>query len=296
MTAQEEMRIREWNDKLSGDIQIHLLMTEDKRSAELSEFCKNLINLAPKIHVINEEGETKEAPAIEVSHALRYHAIPVGMELEPFLQALSSLNKKVSGVPPSVLDRLGKLELPAALRLYISQQCPACPSTVQQIIPLPVANEFIQVTIIDCALFPEMAQSNRVQSVPTIVLDEQFRWTGPLQLEELVEIIINRDPAALSVSSLERMLEEGSAVEVAEMMLDKGHVFPQFVDLLAHEKWSVRVGAMVAMEEVTNRNRELVAQVIDPLWERFDDVKDPIKDDILYILGKSGNEPTAKTP
>jgi hypothetical protein len=289
MTPQEQKRIRKWNSELSGDLQISLLITEDKRSRGFIEFSENLTNLAPKIRIVKKEGEPEEAPAIQIGHGLRYHAIPVGTELEPFLEALSVRDKKSSRIPVSIQDHLEKIKLPAVLRLYVSQQCPFCPVTVRQIIPLPAANEFIQLTIIDCTLFPEMAQSNRIQSVPTVLLDEQFRWTGSLRLEELVEIMTNRDPAKLGTSTLKRMLKEGNAAQLAEMMLDKERIFPAFLDLLIHKKWPIRLGAMVAMEEIADRNSELAAQVIDPLWERFHQVEDPVKGDIVYILGESGD-------
>jgi hypothetical protein len=289
MTPQEEERIRKWNSELSADIQIRLLVTEDKRTMEFSEFCNNLMGVAPKIRVTKEEGEAKQPPAIQIGHAVRYHAIPLGTELEPFLEALSGRDKMFSWIPVSIRNHLEKIRLPASLRLYVSQQCHFCPATVRQIIPLPATNQFIQLAIIDCILFPEMVQSDRIQSVPTLLLDQQFRWTGSLQLEQLVEIMTNRDPAKLSTSTLERMLKEGNAGKVAEMMLDKEELFPAFLDLLIHEKWPVRLGAMVAMEEIADRNPELASQVIDPLWESFDHVEDPVRGDIIYILGESGN-------
>jgi glutaredoxin len=289
MTPQEEKQIRKWNSELSDDIQISLLVTEDKRSMEFIDFSENLNCLAPKIRIVKEEGEPTGAPAIQIGHALRYHAIPLGTELEPFLEAVSILDKKVPRIPESIQDRLEKIKLPTALRLYVSQQCPFCPMTARQMIPLCAANEFIELTIIDCTLFPEMAQSNRIQSVPTVLLDEQFRWTGSFRLEELVEIITKRDPAKLGTSYLETMLREGNAAQLAEMMLDKENIFPAFHDLLIHEKWPVRLGAMVALEEIAGRNLELAAQVIDPLWERFHHAEDPVKGDIIYILGESGD-------
>ena len=289
MTSEEEKQIREWNNELSGDIQISLLVTEDQRSKEFMGFCENLTHLAPRIQVAQEEGEPNEAPAIQAGHALRYHAIPLGTELGPFLEALSVSDEKASSISVSIRNHLEKIKLPAVLRLYVSQQCPFCPVAVRHVTPLLAINEFIQLTIIDCTLFPEMAQSNQIQSLPTLLLDEQFRWTGSFRLEEVVEIMTNRDPAKLGSSSLERMLKEGNAAQLAEMMLDKEEMFPAFLDLLIHKKWPVRLGAMVAMEEITDRNPELAAQVIDPLWERFHQVEDPVKGDIIYILGESGD-------
>ncbi|MFH1625518.1 MAG: thioredoxin family protein, partial [Pseudomonadota bacterium] len=214
MTPQEEKLIREWNDEISRDIQISLLITDDKRTKEFREFCESLERLAPKSRIIKEKGQPKEPPAIQIGSTLRYHAVPLGAELKPFLQTLSLSPDKLAAIPASLHEHLKKLKLPATLKLFIAQQCPVCPTVVPQITGLAKANELISVTVIDCTLFPEMAQSDRVQSVPTVVLGEHFRWTGLVQLEELVEVIINRDPAALPVSSLERMLEEGSALQV----------------------------------------------------------------------------------
>ncbi len=290
MTPEEEKRIRKWNNELSSDVRITLLVTEDKRSGEFGEFCENLTRLAPKIGIVKEEGEPKEAPAIQIGHAVRYHAIPLGTELEPFLEALSILDKKSTQIPGSVRDYLEKIGQTVILRLFVSQQCPFCPVTVRQIIPLTAANEFIRLTILDCTLFPEMAQLNRIQSVPTLLFEDPFRWTGSFQLEELLEVITNRDPAKFGTSSLEKILKEGNAAQLAEMMLHKKKIFPAFLDLLIHKKWPVRLGAMVTMEEIASQNRELAAQIIDPLWERFHNVEDQVKGDIIYVLGELGRD------
>jgi len=293
MTPAEEEQIRKYNSELSADIHISLLITEDQRSKEFEDFCENFIRLAPRIQVAREEGEPDEVPAIRIGDTLRYHAIPLGKELSPFLDALPVSGGRASSISVPAQDHLKRIKLPAMLKLFVSQQCPLCPVTVQHMTPLLSANKFIHLTIIDCTLFPEIAQSNRIQSVPTLLLDEQFRWTGSFRLEEVTEVMTNRNPAELGSLSLERMLKEGNAIKLAEMMLENKEIFPAMLDLLTHSKWPVRLGAMVVMEEITSRNSELVAQVIDPLWERFHHVEDPIKGDIIHVLGESGNHKIA---
>ena len=44
------------------------------------------------------------------------------------------------------------------------------------------------------------------------------------------------------------------------------------------------------METVIEKNIDLAAQAADPLWERFQKVEDPVKGDILYMLGEIGDE------
>jgi hypothetical protein len=289
MTPGEEATIRQFNSELSADVHISLLLTDDERSDGFERFCGNLSRLAPRIHLTREEGESREAPAIRIGHALRYHAIPLGKELGPFLEILPVLDARAPAIPLSVQDRLKSMNVPAVLSLFIAQQCPFCPVTVRHITPLLAVSEFIDLTIIDCTLFPEMAQINRIQSVPTLLLDKQFRWTGSFVLEEVVEVMTNRDPSKLSRLSLERMLKEGNAARLAENMLEKKAIFPALFELLTHHKWPVRLGAMVVMEEIASRDPDLAAQVVDPLWERFPRVEDSVKGDIIHVLGESRN-------
>jgi hypothetical protein len=289
VTPQEKERLRIWGKGLSGDIEIRFLATQDTRSQALSKFCADLARFASKVRVLREEGEPHEMPAVWIGSGLRYHGVPLGTELGPFLEALSDSDQGAACIPRSVRDGLAHIKVPAELRLYVSQQCHFCPVTARQVIPLARMNELIRVTIVDCVLFPEMARSHSIRSVPTLLLDERFRWTGALQLEELVAVMANRNPAKLSAASLEGLLKDGRASEVAEMMLAQESIFPAFIDLLSHEMLFIRLGAMVIMEEISGRNPELAAQVIDPLWERFPPAKDQVKGDIIYVLGESGN-------
>lgn len=289
MTPQEKKLIAKLNSELSDGIQISLTLAQDDRSEKLSKFCENLSNLAPKISILRNKAENDDAPSIQVGKRLRFHAVPLGTELEPFLEALTTLDKNSIQIAGQIQDRLDKIKMPAELKVFVAQQCPFCPVTIRRLFPLCIASEYIQITIIDCSLFPEIAEMNGIRSVPTIVLDEGFRWTGSTRLEEVVEVISNRDPVKLSSSSIERIIKEGNAAQIATMMLDKEMIFPAFVELTAHEKWPVRLGAMVVLEYITEKNRELAAQVISPLWKLFHDVDDPVKGDIVHIFGETGD-------
>ena len=178
------------------------------------------------------------------------------------------------------------MELPTNLIIYVSPQCSFCPQAVRQLLPLLTLNRNIRLTVIDATYFPEHADREKIQSVPTLILENQFRWTGTFQTNEILDVIKNRDPSMLGPISLEMMLKEGKADELAAMMLEKAQIFPAFYDVLAHPKWPVRLGAMVVMEELIEGNLELAAQVLEPLWERFHKVDNRVKGDLLYLLGQ----------
>ena len=63
---------------------------------------------------------------------------------------------------------------------------------------------------------------------------------------------------------------------------------------MIHTKWPVRLGAMVVMEEIIEKNPNLAAQTITPLWQRFDEVDNRVKGDLIYILGQMA--PTKTMP
>jgi HEAT repeat protein len=125
-----------------------------------------------------------------------------------------------------------------------------------------------------------------IQSVPTLILEDHFRWSGSFQINEIVDVMKNRDPSMLGPVSLEMMLKEGKAGALAAMMLEKVQIFPAFYEVLAHPKWPVRLGAMVVMEELVENNLDLATQILKPLWERFHKVDDRVKGDLLYLFGQ----------
>jgi hypothetical protein len=134
-----------------------------------------------------------------------------------------------------------------------------------------------------------MVQTQQIRSVPTIVLDDQFRWTGSVPLEELIETINTRDPISLGPASLENIIKEGGADRLAAMMLEAENLFPAFYEVLTHSKWPIRLGAMVVMEEIIESNQDLAAEVLDPLWNRFHQVPAQIQGDILHVFGETGD-------
>jgi hypothetical protein len=286
---EDAKKITRWAQELDDDIFIHLILTDDKRSGIFRDFCDNLTRIAPNIKIKPEKDEDSTPPAIRVGN-VRYQAIPSGKALEPFLSILAGRDDPTQNVHVSVQKKLFNNRIPAWLKIYIMPHCPFCPKTVVQFISLARANESIKLTIIDGALFPEIAASDNVHSAPTVLLEDQFRWTGSIQIEEVVDMILNRDPSQLSASSLQAMFENSGAVEVANMMIDSGKIFPAFMDLLVHNKWPVRLAAMVTFETIAEENRELAGQTIPFLWDSFPRAEDTVKGDILYLLGNAGDK------
>jgi glutaredoxin len=288
MTPAEGKQLAVLNQTLSKQIQITCRLTEHEQSPSIVKFCEDLSRQVPKIRIEKETGDPDEMPAIQIHDGLLYQAVPAGTEIAPFIEALQMAASDTAQIDESISSQLKAIDLPTQLVLYVAPQCSFCPQAVRQLLPLLSANRNIHLTVIDAMAFSELAEKDNLQSVPTLILEDQFRWTGAFQIDEIVEMMVNRDPSALGPLSLEMMLKEGDAGRLAQMMLDGGHIFPAFYELLTHPKWPVRLGAMVVMEELIERNLDLALQTIEPLWQQFHKVDDRVKGDVLYILGQTG--------
>ena len=288
-TPLEEKQIIKLNHQLSHDINIGLVASRHTSSKLFHEFCGDITRLVPKIKISKVEADPQDPPQILIGNGLRYQAIPTGHELQPFLEALAALESDSLKIAEPIKILLEKNRLPASLTVFITPQCTFCPQMVRRLIPLPMADESLQVTIIDGTLFPEMVQSRQIRSVPTILMDDHFRWTGSVPLEELIDTINTRDPVSLSLASLESIIREGGAGRLAAMMLEANKLFPAFYDVLTHNKWPIRLGAMVVIEEIVSKNRNLAAEALSPLWDRFHGSSVQIQGDILHVFGEIGD-------
>jgi len=285
-TALEEKQILKLNDQLQRDVTIGLIVSEHPHFGAFKEFCDNLGRLVAAIKIKKDGDTPDEPPQILIGNSLRYQTIPAGHELQPFLEMLVAFGSNSMNPAESAQTLLKEEILPATLTLFIAPQCTFCPAVVRQLSPLPLMDDKIRLTIIDGTLFPEIAEPHKIQAVPTLLLDEQFRWTGSVPLKEIINTINSRDPASLGAESLENIIKDGQASHLAAMMLDDKKIFPAFYDLLIHPKWPVRLGAMVVMEEIADQNPALASEVIDFLWDRFHQLPDQIKGDILYMFGE----------
>ncbi len=290
MTPTEHQKITTWARNPGAGIDMKLITTGDPRSRDLSDFCDMLAERAPGLNVIREaEPWNAEPPSIWIGDRVCYRAVPLGTELDPFLSALAR-SADPSGAPPekTLADRLRKITLPADLTVYVTGQCPFCPAVVRRLTDLALADDRLRIFVVDGGLFPEKARDDGVTAAPTVILDRVFRWTGRIDLPEILDAAADRDPAALGGPTLERMVEEGEAFRLADMMQAAGTIFPNFIPLLLRTDMKVRLGAMAALEIIADHDPALAAEVIPALKAAFPDQTDLVKGDLIYLIGLFG--------
>lgn len=293
MTPHDKETIRKWIDAGHHPGRITLATADDAAAAAITRFGEQLREIIPALVLRTESDDPVFAPpalVIGPHRNIGFQAVPGGKFLSPFLDALEIRAQAGTALDPDISAHLDRVDLPIHLKLYVAAQCPHCPQVLSQLIPLARGNKHIRLRIIDVQMFTDLANGDRIQSVPTLLLDDHFRWTGRIDVREVLTVGIQRDPGRLSSASLRQMIEDGQAERVASMIQDCGQVLPALIDLLVHERWSVRLGAMVTAEYLAAGSKALSLALCDMLWRRFPDLADPIRGDVVHVLGEVPSE------
>jgi hypothetical protein len=291
MKRSEIKKIADWAALQNHDHTIFLSCTDHRQQPEFDAFASELTRKAPCVHITALDRQCR-IPSFFLADNIGFSALPLERELPPFLDALTFMTEPPP-LPKDIRKRLEQIVRPCHLTLFIALSCPHCPNMVRNLIPLAVASKNIFLDIIDGTLFPEMARKHQVLSVPCLILEPDFRWIGHVDPKEVLTQMIERNPAQLSAETFRQMLEQGEADRVCHQMIQADALFQGFIDLLLHPEWSVRLGAMVVVENLTENASELAARLSPILMKAFDDVSDiSIQGDILYALGEVGDQAT----
>jgi hypothetical protein len=294
LTLHEELKkradlIRKWNDGLGRGVTLRLIRTEGPQSKAMAAFIRDFTRLAPRIVLEETAGRDEALPGLYIADSWQFHFVPEGMELDPFLDLLSAIDRGMADIRDDLRGILENHPGRIFLTLFLSTHCPNCPLVMRQIAPLPLVNPGIRLTVIDGLLFPDLAVEHRIQAVPTLIGEGGVRWTGRIRLEAVIEALCCRDEDRFSRQILEQMITEGNAAPLADTMIRAGRLFPAFLDVLTHDLFSVRLGAMVVMEELGERAPDLARTALEPLWEKMAGVDETVQGDIVYLIGVIGD-------
>ena len=293
MNDKERAAIAVWAQGKEGSTELTQVIVEKDEDRVLEDFCKFLMDTASCITVKALKDEKKSLPEIRVTDNVSFSALPLEKLLSPFLESLDLARGGTPAVDARVRETLSTIDMPVTLKLYVARQCPHCPGVLRSMVHMAAACGQIHLHVIDGTWFDKAAVNDKVLSAPCLILDDDFRWTGAVAMEEVAQAVAHHDPAALSTASLRTILEEGNAAWICEKIQAHGAIFPGFVGLLNHEIWSVRLGAMVVVEELAQEAPALAQQLVPLLLPLFDGADVTVKGDLLYALGEVGDASVA---
>ncbi len=281
----ERETIEQWAAGQSRPLTLELATADHPRMEPLRTFCQTMAEACSAVQV-REVAAGEELPALRLRQgALLYRSVPSGSELEPFLDALAGDDHGSGAVHGPFRT--------ATLQIYVAAACPHCPAAVRAILPLIVPGGKLRLEVIDSEACSDLAEADRIKSVPTLILDRTFRWTGSIRPGDLEAMLAPGDRVNIEADVLERLLEGGNAGPLTRMMVEAEEASPALCQLLAAETLSVRLGAMMVVEELLESSPELVELLVPDLQDNLAGATEPAQGDILYILGEAGPEELA---
>jgi hypothetical protein len=280
--------VEKWQAQITQPPAGRFLQNQRPESDSIAEFLEAFRELVPQTRFQTEIIPETELPGLILGEGWRFHAVPEGKKLEMLGEILLALDGQGTQLPQAVQSRWEKLPVAPDLNIFIAPQCPFCPQMVRQLIPLVMTPPKATIALIDASLFTDFSRKHEIKAVPTLIVNGVYRLTGAFQLTEILDLAEKTDPAQLPVAVWERMMTEGQAGVMGELMLAKGEIFLNVLPLLSHPEINIRLGAMVALEMVGEERPELVAAILPNLWEEFAGSDMTVQGDIIYLIGEWG--------
>lgn len=127
---------------------------------------------------------------------IRWMGAPLGEEGRTFVQLISMLGFRNSGISDQSRKILARIKTPRDVRIFVSVTCPYCPQQAVNIIKAVLEKpEIISLEIVDIQVNPELAEEYHAHSVPQTYVDD-------------VLIARGAQPEELFMASLEKMEEQ----------------------------------------------------------------------------------------
>ena len=289
LTFQDLATAKSTLEALQNKVVIKVILTRSPLSDQFRKFTENLATLSDKLQLIYLSNEEDGPPAIEIRPNLRYLALPGGPEFSPFLNSLSLYSEELTLLTSRSVSALEDFITPTQIKVMISPVCPHCPKVVGLVNQLALVNHYLEVDIIDITLFSNYVKSHDVRAVPTVLIDGQDRLVGEVTEELLVDRLVNIEPSAFHAETFKRIVKAGDAKKLAVMMVEDRDLYSGALELLADPDWSVRMGIMVVLEEVAERNPDLVQRAFPCLLDLLDHEEANLRGDAAYLLGGIGD-------
>uniref|UniRef100_A0A7J2TIF4 Thioredoxin-like fold domain-containing protein n=1 Tax=Archaeoglobus fulgidus TaxID=2234 RepID=A0A7J2TIF4_ARCFL len=259
--------------RIIGDLQ-KSVQIKVYRDQKMLEFVKELSKIIPLEYEFEDEVERElKLPAIEIKGSnLFFHTIPKHSELETFLFALKIVSELEGEIKRSEVKIL----------TFVSPFCPNCRYALDSINKIALKYGF-EHHIIDVTLFPEIAQEKGVYGVPTTFVDKiVLRGAlGERYLERLLVSSLRGEYYDYVVHKLERgEIEDLKSLEKPEI----------FAELMAHENFFVRLGAMALIENILKNGKKIGREAKDRIVKLLEHRDKRIREDAMMMLGMVGSK------
>lgn len=237
--------------------------------------------------LIEEEADRSGRPLLMVEN-VRYRAVPLGPELDPFLDLLVALSRRPPGFSATTRTEEPRADAvePAEVRVLMAPTCPVCPQVVRAAGLVAARHPGVQVEVVDVQYYRE--EAGGVEAVPAVVIDGERTIVGPLDEPRLLALLRDRASQGYEVESLASMVRSGRMGDAAAA-LSRPAGQRSLCLLFSQGGMQERIGLMLAVDEALARDRHALDGAVAcllPLLNRPDPV---LRGDVADLLGHIGS-------
>jgi glutaredoxin-like protein len=201
-----QREVRERFKKLTGEVRLvnFTQKIECHYCEETRRLTEEIASLSPKIssQVYNfaldkeksRQYKIDKIPAIvveaEKDYGIRFFGIPGGYEFNSLISAIYDVSRGTTDLSPESKDKIGKIDKPIHIQVFVTLTCPYCPSAVEMAHKLALESEYISSDMIESAEFPQLVNKYRIMGVPKVVINEEFGFEGALPESSFVEEVM----------------------------------------------------------------------------------------------------------
>lgn len=132
------------------------------------------ITLTPSFIMLDANGDYR---------GVKFNGIPAGHEINSFLTAIIDMSNLDFDFDKDVLERIGKINKPVNIKVFVTLSCPHCPGAVTSAHRLAMLNKNIEGEMIEAQTFYQLSEKYQVSGVPKIVINDKFELLGNQPIE-----------------------------------------------------------------------------------------------------------------
>jgi glutaredoxin-like protein len=129
-------------------------------------------------------------PAIAIDgdddYGIRFYGVPAGKEFTTFIESIMLVSSRKPVLSPEAEDLLKKVTKKVNLKVFVTLECPYCPSAVLRAHKLALANDNITAEMIESSQFAQLASDFDIFGVPNTIINNGLGSVEGLVTEEVL--------------------------------------------------------------------------------------------------------------
>ena len=240
----------------------------------------------------NTPGNRAHLPSLEIpggrGSIIAYHFMPQGPEEEAFRELLWQKTQQEGEEKTDAQEQEPPPD-PIEIFLFVANQCPNCPKAVRTIHTLALSpnGPALDTHLFEATKSPALVERYQVKSVPTLLIQKQFRFVGTPDPEKLSTLLQSGSSSEFLQEQIRQQVEGGEAPEAGKKI--SGMEDSMFLlEDLRNSTFQSRIGWLLALEEALEMKPTCLDPLVEGILSLLEGADTSLRGDLADLLGKIG--------